>query len=253
MELTGRLRGDEVQDAIDLLEVPTDRQSGRPVDVCLASSIIEVGIDIERLSLICIVGQPKTTSQYIQVTGRIGRKRERPGLVVVIYGASKPRDRSHFERFRSYHERLYAHVEPTSVTPFSPPVLERALHAVMAAYARQAGTSSTAESPETYPGELMDDFRESLRKRVQVVNKDEESNFQKVFNRRERQWKSWRRIKWEASLDSENTPLLRTAGAYVSPADQRISWATPRSLRNVDAECEVDITYSYLNDDSGDE
>jgi Helicase conserved C-terminal domain len=252
MELTGRLRGDEVQDAIDSLEIPADSRDARPIDACLASNIIEVGIDIERLSLICVVGQPKTTSQYIQVTGRIGRGSNRPGLVVAIYGASKPRDRSHFERFRSYHERLYAHVEPTSVTPFSPPALDRALHAVMSAYARQAGTAATAESPERYPEDLMTHLRESLTKRVQVVNRDEEPNFQQVFGRREREWKRWRRINWRASPDSENTPLLRTAGAYVSPADEKVSWATPTSLRNVDAECEIEITYSYLNDDAGD-
>ena len=119
LELTGRLPGDEVPKAISALEVPTDSQQGYPVDVCLASNIIEVGVDIDRLSLMAVVGQPKTTSQYIQVTGRVGRKADRPGLVVTIYTASKPRDRSHFEKFRSYHERLYSQVEPTSVTPFS--------------------------------------------------------------------------------------------------------------------------------------
>jgi len=64
--------------------------------------------------------------------------------VVTLYSPSKPRDRSHFERFRAYHERLYAHVEPTSVTPFSPPALERALHAVLTVYARQAGSQAVA-------------------------------------------------------------------------------------------------------------
>src|SRR5208282_820043 len=107
LELTGRLPGDEVPKAISALEIPTDSQQGHAVYVCLASNIIEVGIDIDRLSLMTVVGQPKTTSQYIQVTGRVGRRWwERPGLVVTIYVASKPRDRSHFEKFRSYHERL---------------------------------------------------------------------------------------------------------------------------------------------------
>ena len=108
-------------------------------------------MDIDRLSLMAVVGQPKTTSQYIQVTGRVGRKSDRPGLVVTIYAASKPRDRSHFEKFRSYHERLYSQVEPTSVTPFSRPALDRAAHAVIATYVRQLGDSDQAESPYPYP------------------------------------------------------------------------------------------------------
>jgi hypothetical protein len=248
MELTGRLRGDEVQESIDSLDVPTDSSAAKPVDVCLASNIIEVGIDIDRLSLICIVGQPKTTSQYIQVTGRIGRRDDRPGLVVTIYGASKPRDRSHFERFRSYHERLYAQVEPTSVTPFSPPALDRALHAVMAAYARQTGSAELARNPDPYPQTLMDALKDIFISRVKLVDPLEEPNFQKAFDERERQWKRWRRIRWEGSSTNENTPLLREAGSYVLPSVAKISWSTPMSMRNVDAECEIEITQNYLND-----
>jgi hypothetical protein len=250
MELTGRLQGDEVQEAIDSLEIVAAEKGNHAIDVCLASNIIEVGIDIDRLSLICVVGQPKTTSQYIQVTGRVGRRMDRPGLVVAIYGASKPRDRSHFERFRSYHERLYAHVEPTSVTPFSPPALDRALHAIMALYARQAGSAANASSPDPLPEALMGDFLEKLVRRVKIVSKDEEHNFLNVFSKRLGEWRRWRRNHWTGHSDSENTPLLRPSGAYVSPADAKISWATPQSLRNVDAECQVEISYAYLNDDS---
>jgi len=102
--------------ALQRLERPaTTRAHPKATDVCLASNIIEVGVDVDRLSLICVNGQPKTTAQYIQVTGRVGRKWwERPGLVLAVYVPNKPRDRSHFERFRTYHERLYAQVEPAT-------------------------------------------------------------------------------------------------------------------------------------------
>jgi len=127
-ELTGRAKNEDIPKALASLEVNFPNKKPYPIDVCLASSILEVGVDIDRLSLMSVIGQPKTTSQYIQVTGRVGRSWwERPGLVVTIYSASKPRDRSHFEKFRTYHEKLYSQVEPTSVTPFSPPALDRAL------------------------------------------------------------------------------------------------------------------------------
>jgi ATP-dependent helicase YprA (DUF1998 family) len=117
-------------------------------DICLASNIIEVGVDIDRLALMTIVGQPKTTAQYIQVSGRVGRKPEvSPGLVITIYGAAKPRDRSHYERFRTYHQQLYAQVEPTSVTPFAMPVLRRALHAAAVAYVRQTSPETLGPDP----------------------------------------------------------------------------------------------------------
>lgn len=248
LELTGRLAGDEVQAAIDALDVPTTSQKAKPFDVCLASNIIEVGVDIERLSLMCVVGQPKTTSQYIQVTGRVGRTRDRPGLIVTIFSASKPRDRSHFERFRSYHEKLYAYVEPTSVTPFSPPALDRALHAVMAAFVRQCGSAHVAESPDPYPEQLMESLKLILTERIRKIDPDEESNFRAVFERRATQWKRWQRLRWQGNPTLEDTPLLRQSGSFAPPYVATVSWATPMSMRNVDAECEVEITQSYLLD-----
>ncbi len=101
VELTSRLRSDEIPAKIDELEVTSDSQSPWAIDACLASSIIEVGVDIDRLSLMAVLSQPKTTSTYIQVTGRIGRRWwERPGLVVTLLSPPRPRDRSHYERFR---------------------------------------------------------------------------------------------------------------------------------------------------------
>lgn len=246
LELTGRLRNDEIPKAMEELEIPTSG-SRRAVDICLASNIVEVGIDIDRLSVMAVVGQPKTTSQYIQVTGRIGRRWwERPGLVTTIYSASKPRDRSHFEKFRTYHERLYAQVEPTSVTPFSPPVLDRALHAVLVAYVRQFGTEGAP--PRPVPDELITLAQELLEARVAIVDPAELDNLEQVFQARYDEWKRWRRIAWTQAADGE-IPLIRPAGSYATRAAARLSWPVPQSLRNVDAECRAEITTAYLHED----
>jgi hypothetical protein len=247
-ELTGRLPNDEIPLAISALEAEYGGQR-KPVDVCLASNIIEVGVDIDRLSLMTVIGQPKTTSQYIQVTGRVGRRWwERPGVVVTIYGASKPRDRSHFEKFRSYHERLYAQVEPTSVTPYSRPALDRALHAIMVAYVRQCGSDGAGRSPNPVPSEMLKELRELLLPRVQKVDGNELRSFERIFDERVDEWERWQRIRYTAGPADEELPLLRPAGAYASAEHARISWATPQSMRSVDAECQVEITTLYLND-----
>ena len=243
-ELTGGLRSDEIAGAISELEAACGK--GPTLDVCMASNVIEVGIDIQRLSLMVVAGQPKTTSQYIQVTGRVGRRANRPGLVVTMYSPSKPRDRSHFERFRSYHEQLYAHVEPTSVTPFSAPALERGLHAVLAAYVRQTGGLLTASSPYPYPRDLVTRFQTLIMERAQTVDPAEAENVGRVFGRRTQEWLQWERTRWSDGGSDEEIPLLRRAGGYATDEERRLSWSTPTSMRNVDAECEAVITTLYL-------
>lgn len=249
-ELTGRLRSDEVPEAIADLEVACDNSNEkRPVDACLASNILEVGVDIDRLSLMAVVGQPKSTSQYIQVTGRVGRRWwEHPGLVATIYTASKPRDRSHFEKFRSYHEQLYAQVEPASVTPFSPPALDRALHTLMVLYARQFGDETVIQRPYPYPGNLIEDLKTILLPRVNAIDPAEAKNFERVFEKRASEWKRWKRTVWEKK-SADDSFLLRRAGDFADGDSKLLSWPIPTSMRNVDAECQAEITTLYLQEE----
>jgi hypothetical protein len=245
-ELTGRLRDEEVPQAIELLErSPCSHRY--PVDVCVASNIIEVGIDIDRLSIMAVVGQPKTTSQYIQVTGRVGRRWwERPGLVVTIYSPSKPRDRSHFEHFKSYHQRLYAQVEPTSVTPMSFPALLRGLHAVLAGYVRQTGSSDEIHSPYPAPLDALEAIRKLLLERARIVDESEIAELEGLVNRRISEWVTRKRTIWEDRARGKDAPLLHEAGQFIPPGWIGLSWPTPLSMRNVDAECRAVISQLYL-------
>ena len=133
-ELTSRYSTDKVAAAKDALNRPFREEGG--VDVALATNMISVGLDILRLGLMAVFAQPKMTSEYIQATSRVGRRADKPGLIITIFNINRPRDRSHYERFRFFHETFYRNVEATSVTPFSPRALDRALFAVTAALAR---------------------------------------------------------------------------------------------------------------------
>jgi hypothetical protein len=137
-ELTSRESTDKVSDTKRRLAVgfsEKDRAKER-VDVALATNMISVGLDITRLGLMVVLGQPKATAEYIQATSRVGRDRDKPGLVLTLLNIHRPRDRSHYERFEAFHASFYRSVEATSVTPFAPRALDRALPALVVALAR---------------------------------------------------------------------------------------------------------------------
>lgn len=133
-ELTSRVSTGEVADTKRRLALP--HHDKEHIDVALATNMISVGLDITRLGLMVVTGQPKTASEYIQATSRVGRDERRPGLVVTMLNLYRPRDRSHYERFSAWHETFYRSVEATSVTPFSPRAIDRGVAAVTVALAR---------------------------------------------------------------------------------------------------------------------
>lgn len=134
LELTSRQSTDQVRQATARLRAPYQSELGGRNDVLLASSMISVGVDIPRLGLMVMNGQPKTVAEYIQATSRVGR--ETPGLVVTVHNLRRPRDRSHFERFTAFHSGFYRMVEAASVTPFSSRAIDRGLAGVVVALAR---------------------------------------------------------------------------------------------------------------------
>lgn len=112
------------------------KDSPRVIDICLATSMIEVGLDVPRLGLMTVIGQPKSFNQYIQVTGRVGRSSKSPAAIFVVLSPYNVRDRSNLETFTTTHERLYASVEPISITPFSGKALEKGLAGAFTLYAK---------------------------------------------------------------------------------------------------------------------
>ena len=158
-ELTSRKDWTEIPVVLDHLEVPFDpvvetqyqevKRKGkfkelpkRPLDVLLATNMVSVGVDVQRLGLMVVAGQPKTTAEYIQATSRVGRRF--PGLVVTVYNWAHPRDLSHYETFQHYHATFYKHVEALSVTPFALGAISRGLTALLVSCVRLSGTEFNA-------------------------------------------------------------------------------------------------------------
>ena len=145
LELTGRIEAEEVAGRLKLLETP---YASDGADFVAATNMISVGVDVNRLGLMVVDGQPKTTAEYIQASSRVGR--QRPGLVIVVYNAMRPRDVSHYEHFLTYHLSYYRFVEAGSITPFSDGCIERfAAGGYVAAY-RLGDRDSTQDAADRF-------------------------------------------------------------------------------------------------------
>lgn len=140
-ELTSRKKAQEIPQLLTQMEKTMDEVGA--LDAVLATNMISVGVDVDRLGTMFVQGQPKTTSEYIQATSRVGRKY--PGIVFVLLNSLRSRDLSHFERFRVYHQALYRHVETMSVTPFATGALYKGLTGTFVGFLRQSIMTLNAE------------------------------------------------------------------------------------------------------------
>jgi hypothetical protein len=241
-ELTSRVGAGDLKRKLDALRrthVP-DPQPGRPspLDVVLATSMISVGVDVQRLGLMCVVGQPKQTAEYIQATSRVGRSVKGPGLVVTIYNWARPRDLSHFERFEHYHATFYRQVEPLSVTPFAARALDRGLTAVLVGLMRQASsaTSANAHAQDADPdGDIAARAVATLARRAAAVTSQAAvaDDVERLARTRLEAWTTRQSAPGEhLGFQRTNTltPLLETP----HPGEWDL-WTCPTSMREVEA------------------
>ena len=249
VELTSRVGTAKVAEAKRKLSLGFHERER--VDVALATNMISVGLDITRLGLMVVSGQPKSTSEYIQATSRVGRDPDRPGLVVTLLNLHRPRDRSHYEHFSAWHESFYRGVEATSVTPFSPRALDRGLPAVTVALAR-LGIPELTPMLETSRVEHYSADTSALAKAVgerASIHKEavQEAQINHVNSRAQSLIDDWAVLAHKAGDDGVtfgyarrgkgvNTPLLRE---MIDPDRDKLNptqlqFRAPRSLRDVE-------------------
>jgi hypothetical protein len=245
-ELTSRLASWEIPPLLKRMDVtfprPAKGEGGvYPVDVLLATNMISVGVDIDRLGLMVCTGQPKTTAEYIQATSRVGR--QHPGLVVTMYNWVSPRDISHYERFKSYHAALYRYVEPISVTPFSSRALDRGLHGMFGATQRLMQTQASEEFSANqfdptapWAKSTIEAIAERATKLTSLASQG--VHVRSVLNEQSDSWSqlknasvaySKRKTGKNAAADAAQHRLFRNLGDAKGG-----KWAAPNSLRDVE-------------------
>ncbi|MEU1123032.1 helicase-related protein [Streptomyces sp. NPDC005899] len=235
-ELSSRADSSDISRRLKQVE----RQLPMPdvLDVLLATNMISVGVDVDRLGLMAVMGQPQTTAEYIQATSRVGR--QHPGLVAIMLNSARSRDRSHYEDFQNFHSALYREVESTSVTPFSARARDRGLHAVVVALARLMLPAARANESAALVDDFVTDLREKVGKalldRVAQVEPAEFRATTAAFEEFVVWWQQEARerpnLVYEASRGSRGPALLAN---YDDESTDASPWKTLWSLRDVDA------------------
>jgi hypothetical protein len=238
IELTSRADSADIPKYLERMEVEVPDPDA--LDVVLATNMISVGMDVDRLGLMAIMGQPQAAAEYIQASSRVGRKH--PGLVLMLFNAARSRDRSHYEAFRGFHEALYRSVEATSVTPFSPRARDRALHAFLVGLARLTvlgleGNDDAVQAP-AYESELRE-LASLIETRAREVDESQAAETRQDLENFIDRWVLLAGRNPELLYESWNgtkPALLKAASPEEDNTDET---STMWSLRDVDAESEL--------------
>lgn len=234
-EMTSRKKQAEIRDLLQQLKIPSGEEDA--LDILLATNMLSVGVDIPRLGLMLVNGQPKGISEYIQATSRVGRG-NLPGLVISVLNNVKPRDRSHYESFKTWHSSLYRDVEVTSVTPFASRARDKALHAILVALVRNL-IPGMQEKPEydLMKDEVLESLILYISKRACSIDPEEtavEEELREMIDewRRKRPSKYWDPRTPSDSLlqDADRAAAARALG-YKS---EKWPWPTPNNMRSVE-------------------
>jgi len=238
--LTSNQTAQENADVFNALVIPRD-QHGNSIDVALATNMISVGLDVTRLALMIINGQPLTTAEYIQASSRVGRG-EVPGMVFVNYYKTQARSLSHYENFKSYHNTFYRYVEPSSLTPFTYQVRKRALHAALVIAVRHSGIdlldNKGAESfdPDLPKVKMVISI---LKRRIEdaAANSETTRRTEEHINQLVDEWASEVERCEDERLNLRYNPIDDSAEALIFPYEDVTKsglWKTLNSMRSVD-------------------
>ncbi|WP_423908646.1 helicase-related protein [Candidatus Spongiihabitans sp.] len=213
------------------------------VDLVLATNMLSVGIDIDRLNIMQINGMPRNTAEYIQASSRVGRKDK--GLVVALFDSNRARDKSYFEHFLSFHQSLYKQIEPLSITPFTENTIDKMIASLMITYVRHKKKLNENGDMKHFTNDCISDFKELLKNRF-----GESVNLDFCFNRLDELSKDW------AEKITRDNPYKFYKGkqnALLSKPDTKSAlkdkkWVVAQSMRDIDSSSFIKIQQAFTND-----
>ena len=193
-EITSRIPSWEIAQVLEKLAISYDKNKEKQgcYDVVIATNMIAVGMDVDRLGLMSVVGQPKQNSEYIQATSRVGR--QHPGIIFTVYNPYRPRDLSNYENFVGFHSQMYRYVEGTTATPFAARARDRVLHALVVSLLRLQvelmAENSGASNINDISDEQIKDIKEKILERVKITSPSSYVDTEKEMDEFINTWKN---------------------------------------------------------------
>lgn len=234
VEITSRMSSSQIPEQLAKLE--TNYTEKNCLDTAVATNMIAVGMDVDRLGLMVVTGQPKQNSEYIQATSRIGRAF--PGLVVVVYNPYRPRDMSHYENFMGYHSQLYRFVEGTTATPFSARARDRVLHALIISairlkYPEMANNEGAENIADLTPAQISE-VKNLVFDRLKIVKpeakKDADAEIEQFLDKWKLLASQQKKLRYFVPATDKCNRLMNYYGEFVSDDEK----ATMNSMREVE-------------------
>jgi len=248
-ELTSRWESAKIKQTLSQLENSFSLQKSDKgneyiandiIDFVLATNMLSVGIDIERLNIMQINGIPRNTAEYIQASSRVGRKDK--GLVVALFDSNRARDKSYFESFMSFHQSLYKQIEPLSVTPFTENTIGKMIASLLIAYVRHKKGLNKNNDAKHFTKDTVEDFKALINERF-LDNSNKDFCYLKIDELAQ---------DWDDKVKQEN-PYDKYKGkdsALLSSPDQRANsenkWVIMQSMRDIDSNSFIQIQHPFI-------
>lgn len=249
-ELTSRVDSAKIKQTLDQLEQDfalekSDKGNNYVnndiVDFILATNMLSVGIDIDRLNIMQINGVPRNTAEYIQASSRVGRKDK--GLVVTLFDSNRARDKSYFENFLPFHQSLYKQIEPLSITPFTENTIDKMISSLLVSYVRHKQGLNKNKDIKHFTTESIEGLKALLKKRF-PINENIEFCFRKIDELA---------TDWDDKIKQDNPydKYKGKEGALLSKPDQSVSsddskWVVMQSMRDIDSSSFIQIQHPFI-------
>lgn len=233
-ELTSRIESNSIKKLLDELEQPFNLASKdgwtfvqNSVDLVLASNMFSVGIDIERLNVMLMNGQPKNVAEYIQASSRVGRKDR--GIVINLLDANRSRDKSYFENYVPFNNAYYKFVEPLSVTPFTEIALDKVLASLLVCYVRHIQGLNEDKQAKDFNGDYKE-LKEFIESRIK-----NQTQLDYALSKLEKLAQSW-------TEKADANPSLTYKDGLIHKLADLDEWSLMMSMREIDTNSIIKLT-----------